>query len=95
MMNRPTFANFDLNGDGKLTSKEFYDAQAKRMQAKAAEGRMMKNAGNAPTFESIDTDKNGVVTPEEFQAHQMKRMQQRRGGGMGGQGMGQGRGMSM
>lgn len=84
MQNRPTFTSYDLNHDGKVTNKEFYDAQASRMSQKAAEGRMMKNAGKAPTFESIDTNKDGVITQDEFTKHQINRMNQnRRGNGMG------------
>ncbi len=74
MQNRPTFATFDTNGDGKMTEKEFYDAQAAHMTQKAKEGKMMKNAGNAPSFESIDTNHDKVVTPAEFNVHQTQRM---------------------
>ena len=28
IQNRPTFATYDLNSDGKITKKEFYDGQA-------------------------------------------------------------------
>ncbi len=75
MQNRPTFATFDTNGDGKVTEKEFYDAQAAKMTQKANEGKMMKNAANAPTFESIDTNHDKEMSPEEFNAFQTKRMQ--------------------
>ena len=78
MQNRPTYADYDLNGDGKITQKEFYDAQAARMNKKASEGKMMKHAGNAPTFESIDTDRNGVISQKEFTVHQQKQMQKMR-----------------
>lgn len=71
MRNRPTFATYDLDNDGKITQQEFNTAHAKRMKQKANEGKILKNAGNAPTFESIDTDKDGTVSPTEFTAHQM------------------------
>jgi Ca2+-binding EF-hand superfamily protein len=74
----PTFAEFDLNGDGSLTSEEFYEARAQRMQQRTEQGYMMRNAPNAPDFESIDTNADGKVTPEEFAAHQAARMQMRR-----------------
>jgi hypothetical protein len=74
MQNRPTYASFDTNGDGKVTEKEFYDAQAAKMTQKANEGKMMKNAANAPTFESIDTNHDKVMSPDEFSAFQAKRM---------------------
>jgi len=86
IQNRPTFATYDLNSDGKITEKEFYDAQAKRMTQKADEGKMMRNAGKAPTFTSIDTNSDGAVTPAEFDTHQMNRMNSNM------RGMGQGRG---
>ena len=86
IQNRPTFATYDLNSDGKITEKEFYDGQAKRMTQKADEGKMMRNVGKAPTFTSIDTNSDGVVTPAEFDTHQMNRMNSNM------RGMGQGRG---
>ena len=86
IQNRPTFATYDLNNDGKITEKEFYDGQAKRMTQKADEGKMMRNAGKAPTFESIDANSDGAVTAAEFDTHQMNRMNSNM------RGMGQGKG---
>jgi hypothetical protein len=86
IQNRPTFTTYDLNSDGKITEKEFYDGQAKRMTQKADEGKMMRNVGKAPTFESIDSNSDGTVTPAEFDTHQMNRMNSNM------RGMGQGRG---
>ena len=74
IQNRPTFATYDLNSDGKITEKEFYDGQAERMTQKANEGKMMRNVGKAPTFKSIDTNSDGAVNPTEFDTHQMNRM---------------------
>jgi len=91
IQNRPTFATYDLNSDGKITQKEFYDAQAERMTQKAKEGKMMRKAGKAPTFESIDTNSDGTVTPAEFNTHQMKRMNSNMRGMKKGKGMGAGR----
>jgi len=68
--NMPVFAEFDLNGDGTLTETEFYEARAKRMAERAAQGYAMRNAGKAPAFSAIDTDGNGQVTPDEFAASQ-------------------------
>jgi len=81
MQNRPGYADFDLNNDGKITQKEFYDAQAARMTQKASEGKPMKNAANAPTFESIDSNGNGMISETEFNTHQMQQMQTKRGQG--------------
>ena len=69
-MNMPTFADFDLNGDGKMTEDEFNQARAERIAKRAKEGRKMKNLANAPSFADIDTDGDGGVSPEEFAAHQ-------------------------
>ena len=90
IQNRPTFATYDLNNDGKITEKEFYDGQAKRMTQKADEGKMMRNVGKAPAFTSIDANSDGVVTPVEFDTHQMNRMNSNmRGTGQGKGGKGQ------
>ena len=84
IQNRPTFATYDLNNDGEITQKEFYDAQAERMTQKAKEGKMMRKSGKAPTFESIDTNSDGIVTPTEFNTHQTNRMNSNmRGKGQG------------
>ncbi len=90
IQNRPTFATYDLNNDGKITQKEFYDGQAKRMTQKADEGKMMRNVGKAPTFESIDADSDGTVTPAEFDTHQTNRMNSNMRGKGQGRGMGSG-----
>jgi len=68
--NMPVFTEFDLNGDGTLTETEFYEARAKRMAERAAQGYPMRNAGKALPFSAIDTDGNGQVTPDEFAAGQ-------------------------
>ena len=66
----PTFADFDLNGDGKITETEFNEGHAKKMSEMAAEGRPMKHAGNAPGFTGIDSNDDGEISEEEFAAHQ-------------------------
>jgi Ca2+-binding EF-hand superfamily protein len=84
------FAAFDLDGSGAISEQEFYSVRAKRMAARAAEGRALKNAANAPQFAEIDSNGDGSLSPEELLAGQQKHMQQH-GGGMGpGKGMGPG-----
>ncbi|MCF6205638.1 MAG: DUF1104 domain-containing protein [Sulfurovum sp.] len=80
MQNRPTYADYDLNRDGKITADEFSKAQASRMTQRANQGKMMKNAGNAPTFEMIDANKDGIISQAEFNAHQLQQRNKMRGG---------------
>lgn len=75
----PTFADFDLDGDGKITEAEFNEGHAKKISEMVAEGRSMKHAGSAPGFAGIDTNDDGEISEEEFAAHQAdhhKKMQQ-------------------
>ncbi len=66
----PTFTEYDTDGNGKITQTEFENSQQQRMQKKAEEGRMLRNAGNAPTFQDVDVDGNGYLDANEFKAHQ-------------------------
>jgi len=83
MQNRPTFASYDLNGDGKITRDEFDTARAERMKKRAEEGRQLRNAGNAPSFASLDANGDNVITPSEFNARQMQHRGSGRGKGRG------------
>ena len=67
--NLPDFSDCDLNGDGVITSDEFYEARGKRMAEQAAKGGQMKNAANAPSFEDIDKNDDGKIDEAEFDAH--------------------------
>ncbi|MBK7984018.1 MAG: EF-hand domain-containing protein [Candidatus Competibacteraceae bacterium] len=71
--NMPAFAEYDLNGDGKIVMQEFNEARAKRIGDKARQGYPMRNAGNAPAFEQIDRNGDGSISAEEFSAHQSER----------------------
>jgi hypothetical protein len=60
------FDTIDTDHNGVVSTAEFAQYRAQRMAARAAEGRMMRNAGKAPTFESLDRDGNGVLEPDEL-----------------------------
>ena len=72
----PTFESFDLDGDGHLNGDEMKKARAKRMQLKASQGKMLRNA-NPTKFSDIDTDGDGIITKEEFISNQMKKRDKR------------------
>jgi len=72
--NMPSFTDFDLDGDGAISSDEFYKFRAERIAKHAEEGRKMMNMANAPSFEDIDTDGDGGISPDEFSAHQAEHM---------------------
>jgi len=74
MNNQPTFEQYDLNNDGKITQSELEEARAKRMSQNAKEGKMQRNAGNAPAFATMDTNKDGILDKEEFRLHKIEQM---------------------
>jgi Ca2+-binding EF-hand superfamily protein len=74
MQKQPTFEEYDLNNDGKITQSELEEARAKRMSQKAKEGKMLKNAGKAPAFSDMDKNNDGSLDREEFQLHQTEQM---------------------
>lgn len=80
------FNKADLNKDGVLTSDEFYNDQARKMEQKMKEGRALKGASTAPRFDQVDTNKDFKVTLTEFDKFhtiRQKEMQsiKNRGGG--------------
>lgn len=93
------FADYDANGDGAISEQEFNETRAKRMAARAEEGRPMRGLANAPSFADFDTNGDGKLSPEELATGQQMQMQKHGGmGGMGagtGQGQGSGQGMGM
>lgn len=85
----PTFADFDADGDGKITQTELETAQANKMTNQTKEGKLLKNAQNAPAFSTLDTNGDGSLDTAEFEAHQATAMKNHKRPMMGGQGMGQ------
>ena len=66
----PTFQDFDLNKDGKITEEEFNEARAARIADRAQKGYQMRGLANASSFADIDTNHDGTLSSEEFTAHQ-------------------------
>ena len=71
--NMPTFAEYDLNGDGKIVEQEFDEARAKRIGERAQQGYQMRNLDRAPSFKDLDSNGDGSISAEEFSAHQALR----------------------
>jgi Ca2+-binding EF-hand superfamily protein len=80
MKNQPTFAEYDLNNDGAITQKELEEARTKRMNQKAKEGKMLRNADKAPSFGSMDKNNDGILNQEEFRLHQEEHMKMKNKG---------------
>lgn len=72
----PTFAEFDLNGDGKIVEQEFNTGHANKMGEMAAEGCQMKHVGECPGFAGIDTNNDGEISEQEFATHQAEHHKQ-------------------
>ncbi len=81
----PAFADFDLNGDGKITEAEFNEARTARISQRAKDGRQMRGLADAPAFEELDANGDGSISREEFAAamklhqQQSEKQQGRRG----------------
>jgi hypothetical protein len=75
----PTFADFDLNKDGRITEDEFNEARAARIADRAQKGYPMRGLQNAASFADIDTNRDGTLSPAEFATHQAAHRQQMMG----------------
>jgi len=62
----PAFADFDLDGDGRLTESEFIEARGKRIRQRAEQGRDMRGLKRIMTFGDIDQNGDAFITAEEF-----------------------------
>jgi hypothetical protein len=75
--NKPAFSEFDLDGNGSVDETEFNQAHAERMSKMAAEGRQMKQVGDAPGFSGIDSNGDDLISTDEFDAHQAEHHKQK------------------
>jgi hypothetical protein len=75
----PSFSDFDLNKDGKITEEEFNEARATRIADRAQKGYPMRGLANSASFADIDTNHDGALSPTEFEAHQAAHRQQMMG----------------
>lgn len=73
--NMPAFTEYDLDGNGGISEKEFYEARSKRISERAQQGYPMRNIANAPAFTDIDSNKDGTVSRDEFIAYQRQHYQ--------------------
>ena len=71
-MNRPDFADFDTNRDGSISQDELNQYRSGKLEQRAKEGRMMRNASKAQAFGDMDTNKDGKIDATEFSNHQMQ-----------------------
>lgn len=69
-IDQPTFSDFDLNNDSRITQSELEEARTIRMKQRAEEGRMLRNAGEGHSFKQIDINKDGHISEKEFILHQ-------------------------
>lgn len=60
------FSVADTNGDQIITSEEFYNDQARKMEIKSSEGKALRGAATAPQFDNVDANNDGKVTNDEF-----------------------------
>ncbi len=72
----PSFSDFDLNNDGKISEDEFIEARTARITDRAQQGYQMKGLADAASFADIDTNSDGSISPEEFSAYQSAHRQQ-------------------
>lgn len=101
-MAQMSFSSMDANHNGTVSEQEFSQAQAKNMEQRASENRMMKNAANASQFSDIDLNHDGKITQEEMNQFRSQKMMENRSKnsgygnnkGMKGNGNGKGRGNS-
>jgi hypothetical protein len=76
-----SFGVMDLDNDGYVSTQEFSQHREARMAERAAQGRLLRNAGQAPRFARWDLDSDGRLSRSEVTAGQQARLAGRRAGG--------------
>lgn len=89
------FSKADINNDGILTSQEFYNDQARKMEQKTNEGKALKGVSTAPQFGMVDKNKDGKVTFSEYNKFHKVRQQQMKEIRNKGQNYSQGKGQGL
>jgi len=74
----PSFADFDLDGDGRIIESEFIEARGERIRQRAGQGRAMRGLGNIMEFDALDRDGDAGISADEFaEAMRQHRMEHR------------------
>lgn len=73
----PSFSDFDLNDDGKITEDEFVEARTARISERAQQGYQMRGLTDAASFADIDVNQDGVISAQEFADYQSSHRQQK------------------
>jgi Ca2+-binding EF-hand superfamily protein len=74
------FGALDTDADGYVSSGEFERHHAQRMATRAAQGRLLRNAGQAPVFARWDRDRDGQLSRDELSGEQQARWAARQAG---------------
>ena len=77
--NAPQFADFDSNGDGRLSPQELSTGQQAQQKSRGGmgQGPGMRQGRNAPVFSDFDLDGNGAITEQELNEARSKRISER------------------
>lgn len=65
-----SFSDYDMDGNGVISAKEFQTVREKREAALKAAGYQAKGMETAPSFSDLDANGDGGITPSELAAGQ-------------------------
>lgn len=89
------FTKADVDNNGVISSQEFYNDQARKMEQKVKEGRALRGAATAPQFESVDKNGDKKITLDEYTTFHKIRQEQMQSIRKNGRGDGRGNGDGM